>query len=1021
MINRRIIFLIMVLFGCIGLWAQQTKTVSGIVSDASTGETLIGASVVETGTNNGITTDLDGKFNLQITGKQITVSYVGYQMQTVNIPSSGVVNVRLQSDLLLDEIVVVGYGTQRKSDLTGSVSSITEKDIKNYAVSNVSELLTGKASGVFAAAPSGQPGSETVIRIRGFGTVNDNNPLYVVDGQFMDNIRSINPSDIERIEVLKDASATAIYGSRGSNGVILVTTKGGIEGKTIVTLDAYIGVKSSYKALDVMNSDNYYNFIMEAYKNDANFQASMKDKFTNQYKKGYNTNWWDEVTRNAFNQNYNLSIRKGTDKSRSALSLGYLNDQGPLITTEFKRISLRFNQEYDLTNYITVGSNLGLSSIRSKDAGAVPNFSFIQGADPFTPVINPLVDPSSENYEYNKYAPTEWGFNPNPVAMLELPERHEDFFNVFGNVFASLKLMKGLTYRVQYSFEKNNSQFKDFRPLYSSVFSEDNLANREDKYSTETKLNRNNQEVFNYIIEQRLNYNREINKHRFDIMAAMTYEKQSLETMRGYKTNALGNEDIYQILDAQTKGDQTGGGKQTSAMLSYLGRVNYTYADKYLATVSFRADGSSRFAKANRWGYFPSFSLGWRISNEEFFQTLNVENWLSNLKLRVGWGQNGNQRIDRDAPFTLVGTSTANQWYFGNTFSQGYVPQYTGNSDVKWETSQQTNVGLDMTLFNNSLDLSMDFYVKETKDMLLAMPIPSFGAFPTSPFFNAGDLKNRGFELSANYRNTIGRDFNYSIGANISTYKTEVTGLVSEYLSGDVSRTYVGGPIGRFWGYKQIGIFHNQSEIDQYVDKNGTKIQPNAQPGDFKFAKLTEEGELNDDDRTFIGDPNPDLILGLNLGFEYKNFDFSMAFQGMIGNDVWNTTKGSFAVAGMQNALTEAYTKAWRKEGDNAVYPRMTNSDTNDNFRASSFYVENGSFVRLQNVQLGYTLPSSLVQKTKLFNSCRFYVSGQNLFTITGYSGLDPEIGASSPLNMGVDNTRYPTSRTVIFGCNLQF
>jgi TonB-linked SusC/RagA family outer membrane protein len=452
-----------------------------------------------------------------------------------------------------------------------------------------------------------------------------------------------------------------------------------------------------------------------------------------------------------------------------------------------------------------------------------------------------------------------------------------------------------------------------------------------------------------------------------------------------------------------------------------LGRFNYTYADTYLATVSFRADGSSRFAKGNRWGYFPSFSLGWRLSNEAFFRSLSIEHWLSDVKLRVGWGQNGNQRIDRDAPFTLIGTNSENQWYFGNSFAQGYVPQYTGNPDVKWETSQQTNVGVDATLFDNRLNLSIDFYIKETKDMLLTMPIPSFGAFPTNPFFNAGDLKNTGVELSTTYRNGIGRDFKYSVGANVSTYRTEVTGLVSEYLSGGVSRTYVGGPIGRFWGYKQIGIFQNQAEIDGYVDKNGTKIQPNAAPGDFKFAKLTEEGVLNDDDRTFIGNPNPDLIFGLSLGFEYKAIDFSLAFQGMLGNDIWNVAKGNLASAGMQNAIADAYVKAWRQEGDKALYPRMTNSDTNNNYRASSFYVEDGSFARLQNVQLGYTLRRSLVQKTKLFDSCRFYVSGQNLFTITGYSGLDPEIGTSSPLNMGVDATRYPASRTVIIGCNLQF
>ena len=825
------------------------------------------------------------------------------------------------------------------------------------------------------------------------------------------------------MEVLKDASACAIYGSRGSNGVILITTKGGVKGETTVTLDAYVGVKNSYKALNMMNSDQYYNFIMKAYENDASFQNSMKDKFTNQYQKGYNTNWWNEVTRTAFNQNYNLSIRKGTDNSRSSLSLGYVDDQGAIITTEFKRLSLKANLEYDINKFITVGANVNLAKIRKRDAGAIPSFDFIQKADPFTPVISPLVDPSSENYEYNKYAPTEWSYDPNPVAMLELPNRYNDIFNVFGNVFAQIKLYKGLSYRVQYSFERYHDTFKDFRPVYSSTFSEDNLANQESKYNKETQLNNNSAVTSNYQVEQRLNYNTTIGRHKLDAMVAMTYEKNSSEGINAFKRKALGNDEIYQILDAQTAGDNTSGGKETSSMLSYLGRINYVYDDRYLATVNFRADGSSRFAKRNRWGYFPSVSLGWRVSNEEFFKNLNIENTISNLKLRVGWGQNGNQRIDRDAPRTLIGTNNENQWYFGNGYSQGYVPTYVGNADIKWETSQQTNVGLDMSFFKNSLDVSMDFYVKKTSDMLLNMPIPSFGAFPNSPFFNAGDLKNTGFEIVVNYRNQIGKDFNYNVGLNMSTYKTEVTKLTSEYLSGNTSRTYVGGPIGRFWGYKQIGIFQNQEEIDNYVDKNGTKIQPNAQPGDFKFAKLGESGELNDDDdRTFIGDPNPDLIYGFNLGFSYKNFDVSMAFQGTIGNDIWNVAKGSLASAGRQNALADAYTKAWTKDGDlDAVYPRITNSDSNNNMRGSSFYVENGSYLRLQNMQIGYTLPSHICQKSKLFSSCRFYVSGQNIFTLTGYSGLDPELGINNPLDMGVDTTRYPSSRTFTFGVNLQF
>mgnify|MGYP001651377345 CR=1 FL=1 len=452
-------------------------------------------------------------------------------------------------------------------------------------------------------------------------------------------------------------------------------------------------------------------------------------------------------------------------------------------------------------------------------------------------------------------------------------------------------------------------------------------------------------------------------------------------------------------------------------MVSFLARAEYNYKERYLLTASYRADGSSRFGAGNKWAGFP-VGLAWRINEESFVKDLGV---FYNLKLRFGYGRSGNTAIPSYRSLSTIASSFYPM--YGSDLSYGASIDRPANPSLRWETTDMVNLGLDMSFFKNSLDVSMDFYVKKTSDMLLNMPIPSFGAFPNSPFFNAGDLKNTGFEIVVNYRNQIGKDFNYNVGLNMSTYKTEVTKLTSEYLSGNTSRTYVGGPIGRFWGYKQIGIFQNQEEIDNYVDKNGTKIQPNAQPGDFKFAKLGESGELNDDDdRTFIGDPNPDLIYGFNLGFSYKNFDVSMAFQGTIGNDIWNVAKGSLASAGRQNALADAYTKAWTKDGDlDAVYPRITNSDSNNNMRGSSFYVENGSYLRLQNMQIGYTLPSHICQKSKLFSSCRFYVSGQNIFTLTGYSGLDPELGINNPLDMGVDTTRYPSSRTFTFGVNLQF
>lgn len=1011
---------------CITAAGQSKLSINGTVTDALTGESLVGATLMETGTRNATVTDLDGKYAMAVSHEHatVTVSYIGYEDAVISITTAGRHDVRLTpSENSLDELVVVGYGSMKKSDLTGSLSSISGNSLRNMAESNITNMLAGKAAGVYVAGTSGQPGSNAVIRVRGMGTVNDNNPLYVADGQFLENINSVNPSDIANIEVLKDASSCAIYGSRGSNGVILITTKNGSKTKGLdINFDAYIGVKNSYKALDMMNSEQYYNFITTAYAQDDNFMSSSLEKFTNQYKKGYDTDWWKECTRTALTQNYNVSISNGGERSRSYLSIGYVDDNGALKTTYYRRLNANLKLEYDLNKAITIGISPTISYARQRDASQLTSFDFILKADPFTPVISPLVDPSSENYAYNKYAPTEWSFDPNPVSLLELPDSHNDMLNVFGNAWLQVKLAKGLTYRGQVSFERYQNTYMYFLPIYTATFSDDNLANMESKYNSETKLTNNSSVTQNYSVENRLNYTGKFGLHSIDAMLAMTYEHNDQSAINAFKRNALGNDEAYKVLDAQTTGDQTSGGRVKTSMMSYLGRINYSYADRYLLTASFRIDGSSRFAKGNRWGTFPAVAVGWRASNEKFFSEWGLDKIFSNMKIRAGWGINGNQRIDRTAALTLIGTDSEKQYYFGNGYSQAYLPTYTGNSDIKWEKDKQTNIGLDLGFFDNALNINMDFYVKNTTDMLLQVPIPAFGSFSNDPFFNAGELKNTGFDFSVDYNANLTKDLDFNAGVNLSTYKTEVTSLTSEYLSGNVSRTYVGGPIGRFYGYKQIGIFQNQEEIDSYVAEDGSKIQPNAKPGDFKFQKFGKTGALNDqDDRTFIGDPNPDLVYGFNLGFRYKDFDLSMAFQGTLGNDIYNLAKGTLAQAELQNALADAYTKAWTKEGDNATYPRMTNSDTNNNYRTSSFYVEDGSYLRLQNIQLGYNLPKELCNKTHIINSLRVFVSAQNLFTITGYSGLDPEIGVDNVLNTGYDTTHYPASRTITFGLNVKF
>ena len=1053
--KRNLMFkvLLTLIVGCflsIDAFAQQ-MTVKGLVKD-TTGEPIIGANVVVKGTTNGTITDFDGKYTLKVSSNKVSFSYVGFKTEIVNVTNSGTYNVNLVSDNELDEVVVIGYGTQRKSDLTGALASISSKDIKNYAVSNASELLTGKAAGVFVAASSGQPGSDAVIRVRGLGTVNDNNPLYVVDGQFMDNISSLNPSDIERMEVLKDASACAIYGSRGSNGVILITTKGGVKGETTVTLDAYVGVKNSYKALNMMNSDQYYNFIMKAYENDASFQNSMKDKFTNQYQKGYNTNWWNEVTRTAFNQNYNLSIRKGTDNSRSSLSLGYVDDQGAIITTEFKRLSLKANLEYDINKFITVGANVNLAKIRKRDAGAIPSFDFIQKADPFTPVISPLVDPSSENYEYNKYAPTEWSYDPNPVAMLELPNRYNDIFNVFGNVFAQIKLYKGLSYRVQYSFERYHDTFKDFRPVYSSTFSEDNLANQESKYNKETQLNNNSAVTSNYQVEQRLNYNTIIGRHKLDAMVAMTYEKNSSEGINAFKRKALGNDEIYQILDAQTAGDNTSGGKETSSMLSYLGRINYVYDDRYLATVNFRADGSSKFNKDNRYGYFPSGSLAWSFSEEEFMKPL--KSVLSSGKVRLSWGLTGNNRIgeydyyallavlkSRVGSYTSTNSLPSGVYPFDNDATNaGVVPTSLPNKDLKWETTEQWNAGLDLGFFDERIGITMDIYRKTTRDLLLDASLP-FSSGYYSATKNIGKVRNDGLELSLNTVNFQTRAFKWTTNFNISFNKNKVLALSENQTAlltaAQFDQNYngqssyiakVGLPMGLMYGYVYEGTYKyddfNKSG-NSYSLKPGVphySTETNTQPGMPKYADLNGDGVVDSNDRTIIGRGLPIHTGGFTNNFEYKGIDLSVFFQWSYGNDIMNANRLFFESSNNRSRELNqfaSYANRWTPENPTSDIPAATNSSSNRVI--SSRIIEDGSYLRLKNVTVGYTFPAKLVKKWKI-DKARVYVAAQNLWTCTGYSGYDPEVSVrNSALTPGLDYSSYPRAYSISFGVSLGF
>ena len=1004
---------------------QQKKHVSGNVQDAN-GMPLIGASVIIKGTNTGMITDIEGNFALDAKqGDIIVISYIGMKSAEVKVPANGQIRVMLKEDSqLMDEVVVTGYGDFKKATYTGSASVLNTDKLESLPVVSVAQMMEANIPGLSSVASSSQPGSKATVRVRGIASMNaSTEPLYVLDGVPVASrdmsglsanasagglglIETLNPADIESITVLKDAASASLYGAKGSNGVILITTKKGKEGKMRVSMQATYGITDiAYNYRPIMGGEERRELIYEGFVNyrlnQGDSEAEAKayadgqiDNYAARPANGY-ADWEDALLKKGHQQDYSLSVSGGNEKSNFIGTLGYTNQTGISINSGMERFTGRIdaNSKWNKFEY---GMNATFSWTRNKHTPEGQYYASALYSSKYQ--LTPSIPIYNEDGSYHTGFQNNGGINP--LYENSVDSNYARLARTMASAKAAYHILDGL--KLSTIFTVDYSLNKDF-----FFYSPDGKDGEATQGSGQMMMI----ERMSYTSQTNLAYNKTFGKHNINAVLAYEVMKYDYEDMYGEKQ--VYGQTLNPSLDNGAKPADLTNTRQEDAMVSYVGSLNYGYNDKYYAGFSFRRDGSSRLAPDTRWGNFWAVSASWRLSQENFMKPW--ENVVSDMKLRASYGVNGNLPTGY---YGYHGTYTTGAFYNGKPAPW---EDAIANPDLTWEKNYALNLGVDLSLFRR-VNLTFDWYTRTTKDLLMSKQLNSISGFG-SILTNVGEMKNTGFEIVVNYRNQIGKDFNYNVGLNMSTYKTEVTKLTSEYLSGNTSRTYVGGPIGRFWGYKQIGIFQNQEEIDNYVDKNGTKIQPNAQPGDFKFAKLGESGELNDDDdRTFIGDPNPDLIYGFNLGFSYKNFDVSMAFQGTIGNDIWNVAKGSLASAGRQNALADAYTKAWTKDGDlDAVYPRITNSDSNNNMRGSSFYVENGSYLRLQNMQIGYTLPSHICQKSKLFSSCRFYVSGQNIFTLTGYSGLDPELGINNPLDMGVDTTRYPSSRTFTFGVNLQF
>lgn len=1002
--------------------SQQDKSIGGVVVDQN-GEPVIGANVMIKGTTTGSITSLNGDFALDNVPSSavLVVSYIGYLTKEVPVGGQQSLRIVLTEDTqTLEEVVVVGYGTMKKSDITGAIASVDKDKIARQPVANVSSALQGLATGVSVTSNSGSPGSASTIRIRGVGTVNDAEPLYVVDGMPVTDINYLSASDIQSMEILKDASASAIYGSRGANGVILITTKKGAVGKTTVTFDAYWGVSKLLNNLDLMSGAEWYDLQSEINKvkaaaGVAQIDLSLVDRNTS-------TDWMDEISRSAFMHNYSVGISGGkADDYKYNVGINYLNQEGTIKKTEYERINVRQSSEKTIVkNLLTVGTNVSISKSNSSGISEYNNsglydadYGVISNAirvEPVVPAMKP--DGSYGSSPYIDYY--------NPLADIMYSDQGNKNLAVIGNIYGELEIIKGLKLKSSFGAEIRRAEAKSFSPVYFVSNSQKN---------DESSLSKSHTNGNYYTFENTITYIQTFaEKHSLNLLAGYTNEWGKREVLGLSGRDFIGEASNLHYIDATLDKSKTTGTNNATdyGLISYLGRLHYEFDNRYLVTASVRRDGSSKFAKDNRWGNFPSFALGWRINNETFFKNLNA-NWVSSLKLRAGWGQIGNQNIGSYLDRSLLSLWTQYGALFGagsnETLYQGIAVRRLGNSNIKWETTESMNIGLDASFFNSKLIFSFEYYNKTTKDMLLAAPMPKYMGYFDDTYTNIGAANNRGVELNLEWRDKI-NDFEYSVGFNLSTIRNRMTKLNggTPIPSGVLRQQYAtytneGLPIGAFYGYVTDGLIQTEEQLAT-VKKAG--YQPNAQLGDVFFVDTNQDGKLDEKDKQMIGNPIPDVIYGVNLGMAWKGFDVSLQFGGTIGNDIFNAMRlYTYSLTDITNK-DRALLNYWTPSHTNTDIPRLDAADYNNNNRLSDRYVENGSYLRLRNVQVGYTLPSSFVKKMML-QHVRVYLSGQNLFTITDYSGIDPEVGQSASLSRGIDYGIYPQSRVITGGINVTF
>lgn len=1039
-------------FTLAAVYAQNIQ-IKGTVVSGTDNEPLPGVNVVVKGnTSTGTITDFNGTFTLSAPADAIlSISYIGFKSQEIAVKGHKDIKIVLQEDSeTLDEVVVVGYGVQKKSVVTASIAKVSADDLASTAPVRMDNALKGLASGVTVTSSSGQPGAAAQIRVRGVGTIRTENgaadPLYIVDGMPLEGgLDYLNPNDIASIEVLKDAASGAVYGARAANGVILVTTKTGKIGKTKVTYDFSYGWQSAWKKRDVLNASEYALMI-----NEGAINAGIAPKFSDPYSYGQGTNWQDEVfNNNAPMMNHQVSVSGASEKVNYLFSLGFYTQDGIVggnfDRSNYERLTLRSNTQYTLfdeskernwLNSLKVTSNLSYARIKSTSFDDNSTWGTPLGsALALSPILN-VYDETEEaiKAQFDKYGttaeytpvydprngklfsiPGEFGEMSNPIAKLSLPGDKHWSHKFVANFSAELQLWDNLKFKTSYGADLSFWGYDGYRPLYYL---------RSGESSTQSSAYSRKEDGTVWQLENVLMYDKSIDKHSFSVLLGQSAKKSSGSYLYGSRNNITNYSRPY--IDASTglaanaDRDAAGAPSVDATLASIFARASYNYDERYMLQVTVRRDGSSRFGPNNHYAVFPSFSLGWNLTNEKFMN--KRPNWLTTTKIRLSWGKNGNENIG-NFKYTVL-TSPGNNAIFGSSENviNGVKASGLANPDLKWEESEQLDFGLDFGFFNNALTFTADYYKKKTNGMLMEMNIP-FYVGEAKPIGNVGKMENSGIELEAAYKFRVS-DWNFRISANASYLKNKLIeygnesgweNLDSFQGTGDISRAENGKPFPFFYGYKTAGIFQNTDEVKAYKNDKGELLQPTAVPGDVRFVDVDGNGIIDANDRTDIGKGMPDWTFGFNLGVSWKNFDLNMMWQGTAGNDIYDATRRTDIAT---SNLPSWMLNRWTGEGTSNRIPRFVQGD-NVNWQSSDLYVYDGSYLRLKNIQLGYTLPAALTQKV-FISSLRFYVAAENQFTFTKYHGFDPEI-SSGGTSLGIDYGVYPQARVWTIGASLSF